>query len=417
MKFSWKILLPVLFFSLEIHAKIFVSEPASVGFSPDRLERISPAMNKYIEAGKLPGVLTLIAKDGEVIYFEDEGYQDIEASKALQKDTLFRLFSMTKPVTAVAAAILWEQGKFHMFDPVVKYFPEFKDLQVYVSGEGKEITLEPMKTQMRIIDLFMHTSGFSYGFSQSPVDKLYQQHNMYKEGRAPTTQEFVDTIAKLPLNHQPGTKYNYSVSIDILGVLVERISGQRLGEFMQEHIFSPLSMTNTSFLLAEEDKAKLATLYTVSKEGKTVVQPNEPLQTYQQESAVHAGGAGLISTMHDYYRFTQMLLNKGSLDGKRILGRKTVEYMTTNHLPDNLYPFEAHAPGEGYGLGMSVTVDPSKGGFMSSKGNYGWGGLASTYFRIDPKENMVFITMSQFIPLGFHPFHDDLRNLVYQALE
>ena len=371
-------------------------------------------MQGYIDDGKLAGTLTLIARNNEVVYLSAQGYRDRENKKPMTDDTVFRIYSMTKPVTTVAALILWEQGHFHMFDPITNYLPELKDLQVYVSGEGDAMVTEPAKAPIRIIDLFLHTAGFSYGFSNSEVDKRYQALFSREDVNS---SNMLTEIAKLPLNHQPGTKWHYGINIDILGFLVERLTGMKLGEFMQKKIFNPLNMNDTGFHVKAENVHRFAEVYTANEKGQTVLTTEEALGDFLNDPDIHNGGGGLVSTMSDYLIFAQMLLNDGEYKGKRILGRKTVEYLRSNHLPDNLIPYSPNSQGEGYGLGMSVTVDPSAAGFMASKGNYGWGGMASTYFRIDPKEDMVMIAMAQFIPIGFHRYHDDFRNLVYQAME
>ncbi|WP_293746683.1 serine hydrolase domain-containing protein [uncultured Paraglaciecola sp.] len=401
--------------STVVDAKNTANLAESVGFSTERLDRIAPVMQSYIDQGKLAGTLTLVAKDGKIVYLNAQGMQDKEAGKSMSEDTIFRIYSMSKPITAVAAMTLWEQGKFHMFDPISKYLPEFKDMKVYVSGAGDDMVLEDAKSPIRIIDLFMHTSGLSYGFTGSEVDKLYQQ--LLSKPDELNRSNILSKMAALPLVHQPGTAWNYGVSTDIIGFLMEKLSGKRLGEYMQETIFSPLGMKDTGFHVPANKVDRLTQIYTADrKTGKTIVMQNEPLGDYMSDPEIHNAGGGLVSTMQDYFTFAQMMLNGGEINGVRILGRKTVEYMSSNHLPNNLIPFNADSQGEGYGLAMSVTVDPGMSGFMSSKGNFGWGGAASTYFRVDPVEKIILISMAQFIPMGFHRYHDDFRNLVYQAL-
>ncbi|NCP66446.1 MAG: beta-lactamase family protein [Paraglaciecola sp.] len=391
-----------------------LSTPESQGFSSQRLARIEPVMQSYIDAGKLAGTLTLVARNGQVVFEKAQGMRDKEAGIPLSTDTIFRIYSMSKPITAVAATTLWEQGKFHMFDPVAKYLPELAKMKVYVSGSGENMVLEDATNPIRIIDLFMHTSGFSYGFTNSEVDKLYQQ--LFAKPDELTRSNILAKLAALPLVHQPGSAWNYGVSIDILGFLVEKLSGQRLGDYLQTTVFAPLGMEDTGFYVPANKVNRFAKVYTADKTGSTVVMNNEPLGNFLIDPAIHNAGGGLVSTLHDYFVFAQMLLNGGEYQGKRILGRKTVEYMRANHMPDKMIPYSPTAQGEGYALGMSVTVDTDMLGFMGSKGNYGWGGMASTWFRIDPKENIIIIGMAQFIPIGFHRYQDDLRNLAYQAL-
>jgi CubicO group peptidase (beta-lactamase class C family) len=301
-----------------------------------------------------------------------------------------------------------------MFDPISKYLPELANMKVYVSGSGDDMVVEDAKTPIRIIDLFMHTSGFSYGFSNSEVDKLYQK--MLSQPDELNRANILTKFAELPLTHQPGTAWNYGVSTDIIGFLIEKLSGKKLNEYMQETIFSPLGMKDTGFYVPADKLSRLTQIYTADKTGQTIVMENEPVGDFMSEPKIHNAGGGLVSTMQDYFTFAQMMLNGGEINGVRILGRKTVNYMSSNHLPKQLIPYNSTSQGEGYGLAMSVTVDPEMAGFMSSKGDFGWGGAASTYFRVDPEEKIVMISMAQFVPIGFHRYHDDFRNLVYQAL-
>lgn len=384
------------------------------GLSTQRLLHINTAMDRFISTNKLAGTVTLVARNGNVVHLAAQGMQDREAQIPMSRDSIFRIYSMTKPITAVAALTLWEQGKFHMNDPITKYLPELSNLKVYVSGEGEDMVLEDAKYPIRILDLFLHTAGFSYGFTGSEVDKLYRASPLTVGTVTPDT--LLTELAKLPLNHQPGTKWHYGANIDVIGVLVERISGQKLGEYMHQHIFEPLDMQDTGFYVKPENVGRLAQIYGPNDMGQTIVVQNVPLGDYKSDPAIHNGGGGLVSTVDDYFVFAQMLLNGGEYKGTRILGRKTVEYMTSNHLPSNMLPFAPDAQGEGYALAMSVTVDKDQLGFMGSNGNYGWSGLASTYFRIDPQENMIIISMAQFLPNQFHPYQDDFRNTVYQAL-
>jgi CubicO group peptidase (beta-lactamase class C family) len=384
------------------------------GFSEQRLLRIDKKMQEYIDEGKLAGIMTLVSRNNQTVHFTAQGMQDIAAGKAMQRDNIFRIYSMTKPITTVAALTLWEQGKFHMNDPISWYLPELKNLKVYVSGSGDSMVVEDMKSPIRIIDLFTHTAGFSYGFTGSEVDKLYRASPMMQGKTKP--EDTLIELAKLPLNHQPGTQWNYGVSIDVIGYMVEKLTGMKLGEYVKQEILDPLNMQDTGFYVPAEKVQRFAEVYHNNKEGKTAVMENEPLGDFLSDPAIHNGGGGMVSTLDDYLTFARMLLNNGEVNGVRILGRKTVEYMRSNHLPANLVPFSSWADGEGYGLGVSVVTDSGSLKFMGSEGNYGWGGMASTYFRIDPVENLIIIGMAQFIPSGTHRYADDLRNLTYQAL-
>lgn len=387
---------------------------AKQGFSEQRLLRINSKMQEYIDEGKLAGIMTLVSRNNQTVHFAAQGMQDKEAGIPLQRDTIFRIYSMTKPITTVAALTLWEQGKFHMNDPISMYLPELANLKVYVSGSGKNMVLEDAKYPIRIIDLFTHTAGFSYGFSGSEVDKLYRASPMMQRKTKP--ENVLAELAKLPLNHQPGTQWNYGVNTDVIGFLVEKLSNMKLGEYVKQEILTPLNMQDTGFYVPAEKAQRFSKVYNNNKEGKTVVMENEPLGDFLSDPEVHNGGGGMVSTIDDFLIFARMLLNNGEGNGVRILGRKTVEYMRSNHLPANLLPFTSRAVGEGFGLAMSVTTNTGDLKFLGSEGNYGWSGAASTYFRIDPVENLIIIGMAQFIPVGTHRYADDLRNLSYQAL-
>jgi CubicO group peptidase (beta-lactamase class C family) len=404
-----------LVFTSSACADMRITKASKVGFSAERLKRIQPVMQQYVEQKKLAGTLTLVARKGKVVHLHATGSRDIAANLPMSEDTLFRIYSMSKPVTAVAALTLWEQGRFHMDEPISKYLPELKDLKVYVSGEGEDAVFEKAKTPIKIIDLFLHTAGFSYGFTQSEVDKRYQQSPMFS-GQV-KRKDLLSEVAKLPLAHQPGTAWNYGISTDIIGFLVEKLSGQTLGEYMAQHIFEPLNMDDTGFYVPANKLERLMQVYTLNQQGQTIPMQNVPLGDFTSEPEFQSGGGGLVSTMKDYFTFAQMLLNEGEYDSKRILSRKTVEYMRSNHLPASMIPFSPTSPGEGYALAMTVTVDPGQSNFMGSKGVYGWAGLASTYFRIDPKEKMILISMTQFMPSSYYRYHHDFHNLVYQALE
>lgn len=395
-------------------ATVSASENIKQGVSLERLQAMANRMQTFIDDGRLVGMSTLVARNGEVVHFSQQGLRDRENNLPMTDDTIFRIYSMTKPITAVAALTLWEQGKFQMHDPITKYIPEFADLKVYVSGAGEDMVLEDMQSPIRIIDLFLHTAGFSYGFTASEVDKLYRQS--FPKMQSMTTDEAIAEIAALPLHYQPGTRWHYGVNTDVIGFLVERITGKKLGEYMQEVIFSPLGMNDTGFYVRSGNVERFAAVYGAGEKGETLLLSDEPLGDFLSDPVSHNGGGGLVSTMQDYFVFAQMLLNKGEYNGVRILGKKTVEYMTTNHLPEHLVPFSPTEPGTGYGLAMSVVVSQSQLKKMGSVGTYSWGGAAATTFRIDPVEKLIMIAMTQFMPSSFHPYQDDFNNTVYQAL-
>jgi CubicO group peptidase (beta-lactamase class C family) len=390
------------------------AEAEKLGFSPKRLTRIGAAMQRYVEEGKLAGMVTLVARRGAVVHFEKFGLQDIRAGVPMELDTIFRIYSMTKPITCVALMMLYEQGLFHLNDPVTRFLPEFEKVEVLTDGG----TLEDVHRMITIHDLLTHMAGLSYGDYQdtrAPIDKLYEQANLFDSQIS--LQEMVRRIAELPLAHQPGQGWRYSVATDVVGRLVEVISGVSLAEFMDREIFGPLRMEDTAYSIAPEKASRFATLY-----GKTETGNLEELDAAiggrYSEVKLYLGGSGLVSTASDYLRFAQLLLNGGELDGIRLLGRKTVELMTINHVPAGLLPLVMGEPwpGFGYGLGFGVLMDLAQSGIMGSVGNFRWSGWANTHFWVDPHEQLIGILMLQYIPGGTYPVTDDFKTLVYQAL-
>ena len=396
--------------------------PEEVGFSASRLSRIGVAMQRYVDQKKLAGMVTLVARRGKLVHFEKFGYQDIETSRPMELDTIFRIYSMTKPITSVALMMLFEQGLVRLTDPVTKFIPEFGKVKVLV-GEGE---LADLEGEITIQDLLRHTAGLSYGGykdTQAPIDKLYDQAHLWRPDI--TIREAVRRLTELPLAHQPGQAWRYSVATDVVGHVVELISDMSLREFFEEKIFQPLGMEDTAFTVPPEKVDRFATLY-----GKTdaCAEPGRsegPLELIDVvtggdyfNTRLESGGAGLVSTAADYLRFAQLVLNKGELDGVRLLGPRTVELMTTNHLPPALLPTmaEQDMSGFGFGLGFSVVMDVAQSGMMGSVGLHGWGGWASTHFWVDPKEQLIGILMLQYIPSGTYPVRTDFRTLIYQAL-
>ncbi|HEY8537678.1 MAG TPA: serine hydrolase domain-containing protein, partial [Steroidobacteraceae bacterium] len=321
------------------------------------------------------------------------GKQDIEADKQMTTDAIFRIYSMTKPVTAVAMMILFEQGKWQLNDPVAKFIPEFKDLKVYAGtdSEGKPI-LEPQKHPMTMRELMSHTAGFTYGFfSNSPVDKMQLQADVLNNNI--TLEEMIRRVAKLPLASQPGARWHYSIAVDIQGYIVEKLSGMPFDEFLAKHIFEPLKMVDTGFYVPPEKLHRLAQVYNVDENGKLRVERAGFNRDYSKRPALLSGGGGLVSTAADYFRFCQMLLNGGTLDGVRILSPLTVELMRTNAIGD-LWAGLGGA-GTKFGLGFAITVDPMAAGGYYGEGTYWWGGAAGTWFWIDPVRDLIVIGMIQ----------------------
>ncbi len=388
--------------------------PEEVGFSASRLKRIDSVMQRYVDQRILAGIVTLVARRGHVVHFEKFGFQDIKTSKPMELDTIFRIYSMTKPITSVALMMLFEQGLVRLADPVTKFIPEFKKVKVWVNeGEFADLVRE-----ITVHDLLMHTAGLSYGDydeTLTPVDKLYDQADVFNTDM--TLHEMMRRIADLPLVHQPGEVWRYSVATDVVGRLIEVISDISLADFLDEKILRPLGMEDTAFSVPAEKMGRFATLYGMTEKGALEVLDTVVGGDYVNVR-LHSGGHGLVSTAADYLRFAQLVLNGGELDGVRLLGRKTMELMTTNHIPPTLLPLEMVDPwpGFGFGLGFRVLLDVPQAGVMGSVGSHGWAGWASTYFWVDPQEQLIGILMLQYIPSGTYPISEDFRTAVYQAL-
>jgi len=388
--------------------------PGEVGFSAERLERINVGMQRYIDQQLIAGIVTLVARRGRVVHFERFGLQDIEAHRPVELDTIFRIYSMTKPITSVALMMLYERGLFHLNDPVSKFIPEFKKVKVFATeGELADLTRE-----ITIRDLLTHTAGLSYGDEEDfPVDELYGQADLFSAGI--TLEEMVHRLTDLPLVHQPGEVWRYSVATDVVGYLVEVISDMPFADFLDEKILQPLGMKDTAFFVPPAKIERFAEVYGQTEKGPLEVVDVATAGDYSETVRLHSGGQGLVSTAADYLRFAQMVLNKGELDGVRLLGPRTVELMTTNHLPPALLPIamgEEQMPGFGFGLGFSVLIDAAQAGVMASVGTHGWGGWASTNSWIDPQEQLIGVLMLQYIPSDTYPIREGFRTLVYQAL-
>ncbi|MFI7639779.1 serine hydrolase domain-containing protein [Nonomuraea sp. NPDC049400] len=394
-------------------------DPAKVGFDPARLARIDGYFAAGVDDGRWPGWLILISRKGEIAHLSTGGRRDISAGLPVEPDTLFRIYSMSKPVTSVAVMTLYEEGRLLLTDPVAAYLPEFADMRVYQSGPAAAPSTRPAAEPIRIWHLLTHTAGLTYEFyRQSVVDEMYRAAGF--DGPYPTGLDLagcVERWARLPLLFEPGSEWNYSVATDVLGRLIEVISGLPLDRFLAERIFEPLGMRETGF--EPVDPERMATLYGQTPDGRLVPMPPPP-----QRPALLSGGHGLISTAGDYHRFTQMLLRGGEFEGARVLGPRAVSYMTRNHLPGgaDLEEFgrrvfsEISNSGMGFGLGFAVVQDAVKQKGLGSEGEYSWGGAAGTAFWVDPAEELTVIFLSQFIPSSVQPIFGQLRQLVYQAL-
>jgi CubicO group peptidase (beta-lactamase class C family) len=395
-----------------------VVKPETVGLDSNILKNIGTYLDEtYVKDGRYVGTLTLVARKGEIAYLDSLGYMDRENERPMQEDAIFRIYSMTKSVTSIAIMQLLEKSKFRLDDPVHWYIPQFKNMGVFQAGVFPNFVTSKPKRPMTIKDLLTHMSGLTYNFMyRTNVDAAHRSSDLM---RAENLEDFVDTLSKIPLEFSPGDKWNYSVSTDVLGYLVEKLSGQKLDEYFQEHIFEPLGMIDTGFSCPEEKKSRLASLYEHNPSGK----PNL-MEVPSLDVKMLSGGGGLFSTLSDYYNFASMLLNKGELNGTRVIGRKTLEYMTMNHLPDGKDLTEmsesafSETPyaGVGFGLGFSVMTDPAKSQTLSDVGEFGWGGMASTVFFINPKEDMLVIFLTQLVPSSTYQVRRELRSLVYSAL-
>jgi CubicO group peptidase (beta-lactamase class C family) len=404
-------------------------EAAEVGLDQGRLDRIGKHFTRYVDTGRLPGWLITVSRHGKLAYVATHGQRDVEAGLPVEPDTLWRIYSMTKPITSVAAMMLYEEGGFQLTDPVSRYIPSFAQARVFTGGSDIAFTTEPVTEPMRIWHLLTHTSGLTYGFHRShPVDAIYRARGFeWGSPRDTDLAGICDLFADMPLLFQPGSEWNYSVSTDVLGRLVEVVSGQSLAEFFAERIFRPLGMTDSAFWAGPEEASRLAALY--NRMGGQLTRIDAMGKAALREPAYLSGGGGLVSTAADYHRFTEMLLHRpdspaGELDGARLLSPRTVAYMTLNHLPGNadldsfgrpLYA-ESVFQGVGFGLGFAVQLDPAASKTLCSAGEFNWGGAASTTFWVDPAEQLTVSFFTQFMPSSTYPIRPQLRQLVYQAL-
>jgi CubicO group peptidase (beta-lactamase class C family) len=375
-----------------------VVKPETEGFSSERLENLHALMQGTVDRKELPGAVTILARHGKIVDYRVFGVKDMESGAKLEKDSIFRDFSMTKPVTAVAMMILYEQGKWLPMDPISKYIPEFKDLKVFkdVDAAGNMVVEAP-KHEPTMGELMTHTAGFTYGFfGNTAVDKEYAKQNVMGSR---SLQEFVDKLAKIPLMYQPGTKWSYSASMDVQGYIIEKLSGQSLPDFYAEHIFKPLGMKDAGFFVPADKRARFVTLYT--GDGKEPLKAAKFGGDYEVAPGMPSGGGGMVSTAEDYFRFASMLANGGELNGVRIISPESVTLMSSNHLAPHLltgdFGIGMHTMrgGFGYGYNCAVIFDPAMAGFADGKGEYFWDGAAGTWFWVDPTNDVVFVGMIQ----------------------
>jgi CubicO group peptidase (beta-lactamase class C family) len=401
-------------------------DPGEVGFDPARLARIDAHFERYVDDGRLPGYQLTVARHGRIAHLSSYGSADIEGGRAVEADTIWRIYSMTKPITSVAAMMLYEQGAFELGDPISRWLPEFAEPRVYVGGPASKPSTVPATEPIRVWQLLTHTSGLTYGFHHVHVtDEIYR--NAGFELTTPAELDLagcVERWASLPLAFQPGTEWLYSVATDVLGRLVEIWSGQTLEDYFRDQIFGPLDMVDTGFSVPTQDHGRLAALYAMAPGLSEKVRFDTLGEPYKTPPRWFSGGGGLVSTSRDYTRFASMLLGGGAHDGVRLLSPRTVRYMSRNHLPGGAdlatfgWPLfaETNYNGVGFGLGLAVTDDPVATKVLASAGESYWGGMASTAFWVDPAEDLVAVFMTQLLPSSTYPIRPQLRQLVYQAL-
>ena len=455
-KSKW-IFFSLIFFSLSVASNSY--EASVSGMSNERLQKIAPSLNDlYLKNGKFPGFVSAVARKGKVVHYETIGFADLETGESLKKDSLFRIYSMSKPITGVALMILLEEGKLRLNDPVSLYIPEFAKTQVLVVNEDGTSTLIDQTKVMTIRDLATHTSGIAYDFTANKaLAKIYRENELspYFSINTPTKEtlvsgmissektfkdicSFAEALAsKAPLMHQPSERYTYSMGMDVLGCIIERVSGVKFDEFLNTRIFKPLNMQDTFFSVPESKRDRFTTLYAEVKDLKTFMPDigdsipddltmlrvdGKQNSAYFKEATVFDGGSGLVSSTEDYLKFAQMLLNGGKLGDQRILSRKSVELMSGNHLPDTfssdayLETAGGYRRGAGIGLTVGLLTDPAKAGQYGSKGMFFWGGAASTIFWIDPEEELVAVLMTQVLGSS-ELLRETYSALVYQAID
>ncbi|HEY7931149.1 MAG TPA: serine hydrolase domain-containing protein [Acidimicrobiales bacterium] len=399
-------------------------DPKVYGVDAQRLERVTSFFDGYVERRQLPGWFATVARGGELVWKGSGGWRDREQELPVTDDTIWRIFSMTKPITSVAAMILYEEGHFDLNDPVSKWIPAFKTTRVFRGGTSQSPVTEGLTEPIRVHHLLSHTSGLTYGFQYvHPVDAIYRAKGYdFGYAKGADLARAVDDWASAPLLFQPGSHWNYSVSVDVLGRLIEIWSGQRLDVFIKERVSDPLGMTDTRWWCTPENEDRLAMLYALGPDG--IYPLSDLASAARRERPIFDGGGGLLSTAHDYHRFTAMLLGGGALEGVRILSSKTVDLMTRNHLPDNvdLEHFatgafaETDMAGVGFGLGFSVVIDQAANKSLFSEGTFAWGGAASTVFWVDPVEDLAVCFYTQLLPSSTFPLRRQLQRLVYSAL-
>ena len=399
------------------------ARPEDVGLSSSRLSKIDGWMQRLVADRKLAGLSVAVMRRGEVVYDVAAGHADLARDVPMQRDTIVRIYSMTKPLTSTAILMLYEDGHFQLDDPITRFLPYFRNMRVFTGGSRLKYDSEPAQRDITIRDLLNHTSGLTYGFMDATqVDAMYREQGIDFQTSQATLGEVVEKLATLPLLAHPGAAWNYSVATDVLGHLVAVISGQSFASFLHERVLAPLGMTDTGFQVPAEKLSRFAALYGRGADGAPHLLDDPQTSSFAKPRKIASGGGGLVGTAPDYLKFCRFMLNKGELHGVRLLGRKTVELMTANHLRGDMADMgqprfsESSYSGIGFGLGFSVTLDPAKAQILGSPGEYAWGGAASTAFWIDPAEDMAVVLLTQLLPSSTYPIRRELRVLTYQAI-
>ncbi|PWC29907.1 serine hydrolase domain-containing protein [Teichococcus aestuarii] len=402
---------------------MIVENPRAVGLCPERLGRVGHWAEALVASGRLAGMTTLVARRGQVAWLHSTGMADRERAVPMTPETIVRIYSMTKPLTSLAILMLYEEGRFQLDDPITRFLPGFANMRVAVGGGRGKIDTVPAERDITFRDLLTHTSGLTYGFMQATlVDALYREQGVDFQTAETSLEDVVARAAALPLIAQPGREWNYSIATDVLGHLVAVISGQPFEDFLRQRVLQPLKLVDTDFHVPEAKHPRLAANYARGAGDSLALIDDPATSRYLRPRTVCSGGGGLVSTAADYWRFCRFMLNKGELEGVRLLGRKTVELMTANHLRGDMAAMgqprwsESTAEGIGFGLGFSVTLDPARAQILGTPGEYAWGGAASTAFWVDPAEEMAVILLTQLMPSSAYPIRRELRVLTYQAI-
>jgi CubicO group peptidase (beta-lactamase class C family) len=400
-----------------------IAKPEEVGLCSRRLGRVEAWMERQVAGGRLAGIEVMIDRRGRTAFHRCQGKRDLARNADARPDTIYRIYSMTKPLTAVAVMMLYEEGRFQLDDPVTRFLPEFAGQRVFTGGGYGAVMTEPAVRDITFRDLLTHTSGLTYGFMQAtPVDAMYRAQKLELPGAAEPLADIVARLAKVPLIAQPGTEWNYSIATDVLGHLVAVVSGQPFDQFLRERVLRPLGMDDTDFFVPSGKVGRFAANYDRGPDGRPRLIDDPETSRFLKPPAAPSGGGGLVGTARDYMRFCRMLLKRGAHGPERLLGRKTVELMTMNHLDGDMAAMgqprfaESNYHGIGFGLGFSVTLDPARAQILGSPGEHAWGGMASTAFWVDPREDMAVVMMTQLTPSSTYPVRRELRVLAYQAI-